>query len=57
MPSIYETNLEALRLRDPLLAQRLLGVQSNTKYEVFMQQDDFNIIDTDTNTPIFALNP
>ncbi|WP_281769360.1 motility associated factor glycosyltransferase family protein [Helicobacter ailurogastricus] len=57
MPSIYETNLEALRLRDPLLAQRLLGVQSNTKYEVFMQQDDFNIIDTDTNTPIFAHKP
>ncbi|WP_104741525.1 motility associated factor glycosyltransferase family protein [Helicobacter ailurogastricus] len=57
MPSIYETNLEALRLRDPLLAQRLLGVQGNTKYEVFMQQDDFNIIDTDTNTPIFAHKP
>ncbi|BCZ16785.1 Motility accessory factor [Helicobacter sp. NHP19-003] len=57
MPSLYERNLEVLKLKDPLLAARLLRVQGNHKYEVFMQQDDFNIIDTDTNTPIFAHKP
>lgn len=57
MPSLYERNLEVLKLKDPLLAARLLRVQGNHKYEVFMQQDDFNIIDTDTNTPIFLNKP
>ncbi|CCM11382.1 Motility accessory factor [Helicobacter heilmannii ASB1.4] len=57
MPSLYERNLEVLKLKDPLLAQCLSRVQGNSRYEVFMQQDDFNIIDTDTNTPIFEYKP
>ncbi|PAF44101.1 6-hydroxymethylpterin diphosphokinase MptE-like protein [Helicobacter sp. 11S02629-2] len=56
--SIYEKNLEALRVKDPRLYSDLLGVKTNTKFEVFLGSDnaDFNIIDIDSKTPLFQTN-
>ncbi len=57
--SIYQRNLHALSYRDPLLFYNLLGVETNSKYEVFMGNDsaNFNIIDTQTNTPLYTSDP
>ncbi|WP_163555103.1 motility associated factor glycosyltransferase family protein [Helicobacter suis] len=57
MASIYEQNLEVLKHKDPLLASDLLQIKANLKYEVFMQKEDFNILDIRTNTPLFTHKP
>ncbi len=57
MHDIYEKNLAVLATKDPLLALQLSQVKSNLKYEVFMQKDDFNIIDITSNTPLFHHKP
>ncbi|PAF49293.1 motility accessory factor [Helicobacter sp. 13S00401-1] len=56
--SIYEKNLEALRVRDPLLHRDLLNIKTNTKFEVYLGSDnaDFNIIDIESKKPLFESN-
>ncbi|MFC3848082.1 motility associated factor glycosyltransferase family protein [Helicobacter baculiformis] len=57
MSNIYEKNLGILQRKDPLLALELSKLKSNLKYEVFVQQDAFNLVDVSTNTPLFAHKP
>ncbi|WP_104751186.1 motility associated factor glycosyltransferase family protein [Helicobacter salomonis] len=57
MSNIYEKNLGVLQAKDPLLALELAKLKSNLKYEVFVQQDAFNIVDISSNTPLFANKP
>ncbi|PAF48532.1 motility accessory factor [Helicobacter sp. 12S02634-8] len=59
MQNIYEKNLAALKVKDPLLALALYGFKPNQKFEVFMDHDgaNFNIIEKDSHTPIFLGKP
>lgn len=56
--SIYEKNLSALSVRDPLLCYKLLNIKTNEKFEVFMGDDgaNFNILDNEKN-PFYLTNP
>ncbi len=57
--SIYERNLHALSIRDPLLFYNLLEIKTNTQYEVFMGNDsaNFNIIELQNNIPLYKGDP
>ncbi|RDU72873.1 DUF115 domain-containing protein [Helicobacter aurati] len=57
--SIYQQNLHALSYRDPLLFYKLLEIETNTNYEVFMGSDsaNFNIIELASNTPLYQGDP
>ncbi|PAF51523.1 motility associated factor glycosyltransferase family protein [Helicobacter sp. 13S00477-4] len=59
MKSIYDKNLSALKIKDPLFALSLINLKPNEKFEVFMDKDaaNFNIIDKSSNTPIFLGKP
>ncbi|PAF42600.1 motility associated factor glycosyltransferase family protein [Helicobacter sp. 11S03491-1] len=59
MQNIYQKNLQALKIKDPLLAIALSQLKPNTKFEVFMDSDpaNFNIIDKSSNTPLFIGKP
>lgn len=57
--SIYERNLHALSMRDPLLFYNLLKIETNTQYEVFMGNDsaNFNILELQNNIPLYKGDP
>ena len=57
--SIYERNLHALSIRDPLLFYNLLKIETNTQYEVFMGNDsaNFNIVELQNNIPLYKGDP
>ncbi len=59
MQDFFETNLCALKLKNPALSARLQRVIPNQKYEVFLTNDvlDFNIIDKADSTPLFPQTP
>ncbi|PAF49960.1 motility accessory factor [Helicobacter sp. 12S02232-10] len=59
MQTIYDKNLSVLKTKDPLLALALFHFKPNQKFEVFMDKDaaNFNIIDKETNTPLFLGKP
>lgn len=59
MQNIYEKNFNALKIKDPLLALALANIKPNEKFDVFMDKDpaNFNIIDKNSNTPLFLGKP
>lgn len=59
MQNIYEKNFNALKIKDPLLALALANIKPNEKFDVFMDTDpaNFNIIDKNSNTPLFLGKP
>lgn len=57
--SIYEKNMQALSIRDPLLFYKLLEIKTNTQYEVFMGSDsaNFNIVEIKRGVPLYPGDP
>lgn len=57
--SIYEKNMQALSIRDPLLFYKLLEIKTNTQYEVFMGSDsaNFNIVEIKRGVPLYPWDP
>ena len=59
MQDFFETNLYALKLKNPALSARLARVIPNQKYEVFLTSDalNFNILNKIDSEPLFPQTP
>lgn len=55
MKTVYEKNLDALKIRDLKLYKELSSVKENSRYEVFQDenQDNINILDTKENIKFY----
>ena len=57
--SIFDKNIAALLLLDPLTAVQLQDVKPNEKFELFVTSDpaNINLIDKESFKPVFVTNP
>ncbi|NOX15372.1 MAG: motility associated factor glycosyltransferase family protein [Epsilonproteobacteria bacterium] len=59
MTALYDKNLSALQIKNPLLCDQLKAVQTNSVFEVFAGEDlsNANVMDSIDNTFLYELEP
>ncbi|MBN1839392.1 MAG: motility associated factor glycosyltransferase family protein [Campylobacterales bacterium] len=58
--SLFETNLNALRMQNPLLSESFQQLGEELPYEIFMENDNvetLNLVHTTTFKPLYATKP